>query len=95
MYKKYFDHILKLKTYSILATLRSGSDFLQSLCDGHSQIMTFNGNFIPYSEFFSDPNFFNKKKENLNLTVDKFIYKYFHKLNSRYDFLEKKYLMGD
>ena len=63
MYKKYFDHISKLKTYSILATIRSGSDFLQSLCDGHPQIMTFNGNFLPYYEFFSDPIFFNKKKK--------------------------------
>jgi len=94
MYKKYFDHISKLKTYSILATIRSGSDFLQSLCDGHPQIMTFNGNFLPYYEFFSDPIFFNKKKKDLDLTVDKFIYKYFHRLNSKYDFFEKKYLMG-
>lgn len=94
MYKKYFDHISKLKTYSILATIRSGSDFLQSLCDGHSEIMTFNGDFLPYSEFFSDPIFFNKKKKNLNSTVDKFIYKYFHRLNSKYDFFEKKNLMG-
>ena len=94
MYRKYFNHISKLKTYSIIATIRSGSDFLQSLCDGHSQIITFNGNFMPYSEFFSDPILFNKKNKDLNLIVDKFIYKYFHKLNSRYDFLEKKYLLG-
>lgn len=94
MYRKYFNHISKLKTYSIIATTRSGSDFLQSLCDGHPQIITFNGNFMPYYEFFSDPIFFNKKNKDLNLIVDKFIYKYFHKLNSRYDFLEKKYLLG-
>jgi len=95
MYRKYFNHIKKLKTFSILATIRSGSDFLQSLCDGHPQIMTFNGNFLPYTEFFSDLILFNKKNKDLNLIVDKFIYKYFHKLNSKYDFLEKKYLMGE
>jgi hypothetical protein len=94
MYRKYFNHISKLKTYSIIATIRSGSDFLQSLCDGHPQIITFNGNFLPYYEFFSDPILFNKKNKDLNLIVDKFIYKYFHKLDSRYDFHEKKYLMG-
>ena len=59
--KDYSDIISKLETLPIIAlvtTGRCGSDYLQSLIDGHSQVITFNGHFACYSEFFNSSNTF-------------------------------------
>ena len=49
-----------LKQYCIVATSRSGSDYLQSL-DNHKEILTFNGYLMVYKNFYPKINFKDKK----------------------------------
>ncbi|MFH1581677.1 MAG: hypothetical protein ABIC39_06330 [Pseudomonadota bacterium] len=42
-YKELFEHVKNLKMVLLVATARSGSDFFQSLLDGHPEILQFTG----------------------------------------------------
>ena len=92
--KKEIDHFKLLKKYALVACPRSGSDYLQSLIDNHDEILTFNGSFMPYVEFF------HKVEElNVNTNLDKFISKflivYFYKFCTFFDHEEGKHNMGE
>jgi len=87
------EHVTSLPSCVILATGRTGSDFLQSLLDSHPELLVFNGVF-----FFHD--FWNKSKcrrsVNFNLSdfLDEFIGHHIEKFISTYDTIENKGLMG-
>ncbi len=88
-------HLLGLPVYALVTTGRTGSDFLQSLLDSHPQILTFNGHFAVYSEFFSQSLVFNAAGGRAVDAADEFIGKYLYKLVSRYDIQEAKDRLGE
>lgn len=94
--QKYYNDIIHkleiLPTIALVTTGRCGSDYFQSLLDGHSQVMTFNGHFACYSEFFTTSKTFSLG--DVNDIVDEFIGTYIYKLNSRYDIQEQKDRLG-
>ena len=80
---------------AIVATGRTGSDFLQSLLDSHPQIATFNGHFTVYSEFFLRAFTFKHHADSVEDAADEFIGTYIYKLISRYDVQEAKDCLGE
>ncbi len=92
-YKKLMDHIVKLPACTLITTGRTGTDFLQSLLDSHTEIMTFNGSLFFYA-FWRDS--YCAKVPNINLDdlLDEFIGKHIEKLKSHYDWLERKDRLG-
>ena len=92
--KNLMDHIVKLPACTLITTGRTGTDFLQSLLDSHTEIMTFNGSLFFYS-FWRDS--YCAKVPNINLDdlLDEFIGKHIEKLKSRYDLLERKDRLGE
>ena len=93
-YKKLWLHINSLKVVSILATGRTGSDFLQSLLENHDQILTFNGHFLIYSEFFNSSITFKGKKLKAEDIADELIGRYIYKFATQYDIQEGKDRLG-
>ena len=92
--KNEIDHFKLLKQYALVACPRSGSDYLQSLIDNHEEILTFNGSFMPYVEFFHKVE---KLDENTNLDkfISKFLILYFYKFCTFFDYEEGKHNMGE
>ena len=76
-----------------MANGRAGSDYLQSLLDGHEQVVTFNGHFLCYTEFIAESKTF--QYGILEDIVDEFIGFYIYKLSSKYDIQEKKDKLGE
>lgn len=84
----YFEIMLKitaLPIFAIVATGRTGSDLLHSLLDSHPQVLTINGHFLPYSQFFPKSKTFNVREVNASDIADELIGHYIFKLISRYD----------
>lgn len=84
----------KLKKYCLIATPRGGSDYFQSLIDGHSQALTFNGSLCLYSEIFKEIDFRDKKEKNIKRAINIFVKKYKDKLNTKFDKEEGKNKLG-
>lgn len=87
-------HLQNLPSVALVTTGRTGSDFLQSLLDSHPQIATFNGHFLPYSQFFSLAKTFESDKGIVSDAADEFIGCYLYKLISVYDIQEAKDCLG-
>ena len=83
-----------LKQYCIVATPRSGSDYLQSLLDNHKEILTFNGYLMVYKNFYPKINFKDKSISNVKTSVKKFTTNYSHLLNTKKDKEEGKNNLG-
>jgi hypothetical protein len=86
-------NLLKLKPYAILHNGRAGADFLQSICDGHPEILTFNG-FLVFYEFWNQASTNKVAEVNVNDFLEEFIGKFIFKLKSRYDIQERKDQLG-
>jgi hypothetical protein len=87
-------HLRALSPVALITTGRTGSDFLQSLLDGHPQVATFNGHFAVYSEFFNIARTFKVDGASISDATDEFIGCYLYKLVSRYDIQEAKDALG-
>ena len=83
-----------LRIFGIVATPRSGSDYLQSLLDGHSEVLTFNGSIGLYIKFFPKINFKDDSKKNINYSINKFVNVYYNLLCTKNDNREAKNKMG-
>jgi hypothetical protein len=92
--KNEINHFKSLKQFALIACPRSGSDYLQSLIDNHDEVLTFNGSFMPYVEFFYKVEPLNENT-NLDKFVSQFIIQYFYKFCSSLDFEEGKNDMGE
>ena len=94
--RKLMSILIKSQPVVLITTGRTGSDFLQSLLDSHSQIMTFNGHLIDYYSFWEETK---NMRENDNCMVEdvayKFVCKKIHHLKSYYDTNERKHMLGD
>ena len=49
-YEKVWKHVENLPWCALVATGRVGSDFFQSLLDGHSEIFVFNGHLCRFGD---------------------------------------------
>jgi len=94
-YKAAIRKLESLPIVAIVTTGRTGSDFLQSLFDSHPEIVTFNGHFAIYSEFFEINKLFNTVGAKLSDKIDAFIQAYEYKLVSRLEIQERKDQLGE
>ena len=92
--KEKISYFKKLRIFCIVATPRSGSDYFQSLLDGHPEVLTFNGSVLLYVSFFSKINFKNDNEKNINYSIKKFVNFYYDWLCTKKDKAEGKNKMG-
>lgn len=93
-YRAWMARLQSLPMVALVTTGRTGSDFLQSLLDSHPQILTFNGHFAIYSEFFATALSFTVPGGRTQDAADEFIGHYLYKLVSRYEVQEAKDKLG-
>jgi len=93
-YRQQMDRALNFPSFVLVTTGRTGSDFLQSLLDSHTEVLTFNGIFSFYGFWnrakvlkSTDPNVIDLFSEMYGFYIDKF--------KSRYDLVERKDQLGD
>ncbi len=87
------DHLLSVEMHALITTGRTGSDFFQSLCDSHSQIITFNG-ILWLHNFWEDSMCVKSSNMLLPDLVKEFTGKNIEKLKSKYDLFERKEALG-
>tara|TARA_B110000008_G_scaffold271092_1_gene302134 strand:- start:379 stop:1620 length:1242 start_codon:yes stop_codon:yes gene_type:complete len=95
IYNLYMAHLQVLPVVSIVTTGRTGSDFLQSLFDDHKEILTFNGHFAVYSEYFNVSKIINNDKAVAKDIVEEMVGFYLYKLVSKYEIQERKDKLGE
>jgi hypothetical protein len=93
-FKKLMDHLLELPSCTLITTGRTGTDFLQSLLDSHTEVLTFNGSLWFY-EFWEDSYCAKVSDINLDHLLDEFLGKHIQKFKSRYDWEERKDRLGE
>lgn len=93
-YKKLMAHLLKLPSCTLITTGRTGTDFLQSLFDSHTQVLIFNGTLWFY-EFWEESYCAKVPDINLDHLLDEFLGKHINKFKSRYDWQERKDRLGE
>jgi hypothetical protein len=91
---KLMDHLLGLPSCTLITTGRTGTDFLQSLLDSHTEVLIFNGSLWFY-EFWEDSYCTKVPDINLDHLLDEFLGKHIHKFKSRYDWEERKDRLGE
>ena len=94
-YEKQAELLLSLPVVALLPTGRTGSDYLQALLENHSEIITFNGHFLVYEEFFDQSLTMTGDPLSPAHIADEFIGKMLHKLISKYDVQEGKDMLGE
>ena len=87
--------LLSLPAFGLMPTGRTGSDYLQGLLEDHTQILTFNGHFAIYQEFFEQARTTNDSFTSASDVADEFIGLFLHKLVSKYDVQEGKDRLGE
>jgi hypothetical protein len=95
-YAELMMHLESLKPCALITTGRTGSDFLQSLLDSHTEVLTFNGIFLSHI-FWEKSKCVNKRNDasvNLSDLLDEFIGLHIEKFKSRYDYIERKDCLG-
>lgn len=94
IYFESMTNLQDLKPCVLLTTGRTGSDFIQSLMDSHTEILTFNG-ILFFHDYWNDSKCNKTTPINLNDLLDEFIGKNIEKFKSKYDFIERKDALGD
>ena len=97
--KKFINNVWKTlnnaKPVALLTTGRAGSDFFQSLFDGHTQVLTFNGSFFFHNFWLKSKIInFSSPKINLDKLIDEFVDSFTHKFHSKMDLIENKHKLG-
>jgi hypothetical protein len=94
-YHNKFNLLTNLQPYVLVTSGgRSGTDFLQSLLEGHNEVLTFNGHVKLYSEFFEKSKCLLNKPIDLHDLAQEFYGLYIEKFKSRYDYIERKDKLG-
>ncbi len=93
-YSNSFSHLLNLPTFAVMPTGRTGSDYLQSLLEGHPEILTFNSHFAWYGQFYNCARSVLVENQNPTDVVNEFVGLFIYKLVSRYDLQEGKDRLG-
>ena len=94
-YKRLFNHVTNLKQVVLITTGRTGSDFFQSLLDGHAQILQITGTFF-FHEFWKNA----VCKNNLDDLLNEFIWSnnyslHIAKFKSKYNKIERWDQLGE
>ena len=97
--KKFINNVWKtlnkIKPVALLTTGRAGSDFFQSLFDGHTQVLTFNGSFFFHNYWLKSKIIDSlNSKINLDKLIDEFVDNFTQKLHSKMDVIENKHKLG-
>ena len=97
-YEKLMSHLIDLPACALITTGRTGSDFLQSLLDSHTEVLTFNGIFF-FHEFWEQSRCVNYAITNNLITnvsdlLEEFAGVFLHKFKSQYDYKERKDCLG-
>lgn len=87
-------HLQKMDSCAIITTGRTGSDFLQSLFDSHTEVLTYNGIFN-FHQFWEASKVAQSKLIDTSDLLDEFIGFNIEKLKSKYDYIERKDCLGD
>lgn len=87
--------LMSLPIVALMPTGRTGSDYLQALLENHSQILTFNGHFAIYDEFFEQARSTHGGDFSPSDVADEFIGLFLYKLISKYDIQEGKDRLGE
>ena len=93
-YSELMNHLEGLRPCVLLTTGRTGSDFIQSLMDSHTQILTFNG-ILLFHDFWNNSKCNKKKFFNIDDILNEFIGIHIEKFKSKYDYLEQKDRLGE
>jgi hypothetical protein len=88
------DHLLNLRPYTLVATGRTGTDFLQSLLDSHHHVLTFNGPLISYYDFWKNSIVASSKTPCPDDLINEFIGHHIKFFKSIYDLGERKNELG-
>jgi len=95
MYETWMKHLEQLTVVGLVTTGRTGSDFLQSLLDGHTEVLGFNGAFLFYEEFFDKSSRMKQVTPDARDVADEFVGLFLYKLISMYDLQEGKGFLGE
>jgi hypothetical protein len=90
-YPELFRHLKNLPPIAIMPTGRSGSDYLQSLLEGHPNILTFNGHFLWHEQFYGVARSVLLEVQSPVDVVNEFVGLFLYKLVSKYDVQEGKH----
>ena len=90
----YIKHLNSLKPFCLITTARGGSDFFQSLLDGHPEICLFNLNFRFLSEYLAISITWKNQETNPYDFIDEFIGKNLTRLVSKYNIIEGQDRLG-
>ncbi len=93
-YKKWMALLGNLPVVALVANGTNGSSFPQSFPGSPSEIITFNGHFLPYTEFFNSSVTLKTPNAPPSDAADEFIGRYLYKLISKYDSQEAKDCLG-
>ena len=88
-YIKLMAHLESLQTFTLITTGRTGTDFLQSLLDSHTEVLTFNG-MLFYHDFWRNSKCTKADTMVLSDILDEFTGIHIEKFKSKYDFQERK-----
>ena len=91
--KKIINHLLEIPSCALIATGRTGTDFLQSLFDSHPEVLTFNGTLFFYN-FWESSACVKVGNFNLNDLIKEFYGKHIELFKSKYDLVERKNQLG-
>jgi len=94
-YPHLFSHLQNLPQFAVMPTGRTGSDYLQSLLDGHPEILTFNGHLAWYEQFHNVARSIIFEVQNPVDVVNEFVGLFLYKLVSKYDVQEGKHQLGE
>jgi len=94
VYADMMAHLDTLQPYALITTGRTGTDFLQSLLDSHTEVLTFNGSFW-FHDFWDNSKC--AKTDNIIILdlLDEFVGSHLEKLKSKYDLRERKNSLGE
>lgn len=92
-YKNMMSHLLSLPVVTMITTGRTGTDFVQSLLDGHPQVVVFNGH-VQFGDYWAKARTTRMLPLNADDILDEFIGHYIHRFKSRYDHIERKDRLG-
>jgi hypothetical protein len=93
-YEKLMHHLTSLRVLAVMPTGRTGSDYLQSLVEDHPQVLTFNGHFLWYCQFYKCAKTVSNGAQNPIDVINEFTGLFIYKFTSRYDIQEGKNRLG-
>ena len=87
-------HLLAMPSCALVTTGRAGSDYLQALLEGHPEVVTFDRTLWFYGRFWHVARTTRTEPLVASDIIDEFVGHFIHRLQSRYDALERGDRLG-